>query len=282
MKLISDLLQEITKAFHIGGISDPKRQAEELLCDVLNYSRAQLYSDQKYSLKQLELEKTQDWVQRRLKGEPLAYVSGKVFFYNSLIQVNPSVLIPRPETEVLVDKIVSALKRKDLKGKILWDLCCGSGCIGIALKKALPELSVYLSDYSCKAVDLARINARMNEAEVVCLQGDLFDPFKEKKTHYFVCNPPYVSEDEYEALGMEVKGFEPRLALVAGPTGLEFYERLARDLPHYFYPGGQGWLEIGYQQGEAVKSLFQKPPWKRGEAQNDWAGHNRFFFLEIE
>lgn len=277
-----DVLQHITKAFQEGGISDPKRQAEDLLCDLLNCSRVQLYSDQKCCLTDLEWEEAQLWVQRRLKGEPLAYLTGKVPFYDCLIEVNSSVLIPRPETEILVDKIVSSLKGKDLKGRVLWDLCCGSGCIGIALKKAFPELSVYLSDYSQGAIDLAKRNARVNEVDVICLRGDLFEPFKDKKTHYFVCNPPYISESEYLTLGIEVKEFEPRLALVAGPTGLEFYEKLARELPHHFYPSGQGWLEIGYQQGEAVESLFQAPFWKRRKVENDWAGHNRFFFLEIE
>lgn len=174
MSLILDTLYEIAKVFEIGGISHPKRQAEELLCDALNCSRVQLYSDQKYCLTELERERTQLWVQRRLKGEPLAYLSGKVSFYNCVIEVNSSVLIPRPETEILVDKIVSDLKKKDLTGKVLWDLCCGSGCIGIALKKALPELSVYLSDYSEKAIDQAMHNARVNEVDVICLKRGSF------------------------------------------------------------------------------------------------------------
>lgn len=282
MRLISNILHDIAKAFQLGGISPSKRQAEELLCDILNCSRVQLYSDQEKILSESDWEKVQFWVQRRLRGEPLAYISGKVSFYDCLIEVSSAVLIPRPETEILVDKIVSSLKKVDLKGKILWDVCCGSGCIGIALKKALPELSVYLSDFSEEAVNLAVRNAQINAVNVVCVKGDLFDSFKEKRTHYLVCNPPYISESEYEGLGVEVKEFEPRLALVAGVTGLEFYERLARELPDYFYSGGEGWFEIGYQQGEAVKSLFGAPPWKRGEVENDWAGHNRFFFLEIE
>lgn len=282
MKLIQKALQEVATAFQCAGMGNAKRQAEELLCEILNCFRTQLYSNEKRTLTQEEWQTVQLWVQRRLKGEPLAYLVGKVQFYDCLIEVNPTVLIPRQETEVLVDKVVTHLKGEDVRGKILWDLCCGSGCIGIALKKALPALTVYLSDYSKQAIDLASHNAAVNKVEVISFQGDLFAPFQGKKTHYFVCNPPYISEDEYAILDREVREYEPRLALVAGITGLEFYGRLARELPHYLHPGGQGWLEIGYQQGLSVLHLFQGPPWKKGVIENDWAGHNRFFFLEIE
>jgi release factor glutamine methyltransferase len=282
MKLIVEALQEIAKAFYSAGMMDAKRQAEELLCDVLDCSRVELYSNEKRRMTQEEWQTAQGWILRRLKGEPLAYLAGKVQFYDCSIEVNPAVLIPRPETEILVDKVARHLKGRDLRGKVLLDLCCGSGCIGIALKKALPALTVYLSDYSKQAIDLAACNAAANGVEVICLQGDLFVPFQGKKAHFFVCNPPYISENEYAILDKEVREHEPRLALVAGSTGLEVYERLAQELSRYLHPGGQGWLEMGYQQGPAIQQLFRDPPWKKGVVENDWAGHNRFFFLEIE
>lgn len=282
MKLRQEALQEIAEAFQDGGMANAKRQAEELICDLLNCSRSELYSQEKRPLTQEELKTLQLWVRRRLKGEPLAYLTGHVQFYGCSIEVSSAVLIPRQETEILVDKIATHLKGVDLKGKHLWDLCCGSGCIGIALKKALPALTVYVSDYSKEAIDLAARNAAVNGVEVICLQGDLFAPFQGKKTDYFVCNPPYISEEEYARLDKEVREFEPRLALVAGPTGLEFYEQLALELPHHLQSRGKGWLEIGYRQGPAVHRLFEGPPWKKGVVENDWAGHHRFFFLEIE
>lgn len=277
-----EALQEIAKVFQNGGVDNAKRQAEELLCDVSNCSRTELYSSEKRLLNQEQWQMVQLWMQQRLKGMPLAYLAGQVQFYGCLIEVNPTVLIPRPETEILVDKIVWYLKKEDVRGKILLDLCCGSGCIGIALKKMFPSLRVYLSDYSKQAIELAMRNAVINETEVTCLQGDLFIPFQGKQAHYFVCNPPYISDDEYVKLDKEVKEYEPQLALVAGPTGLEMYQRLAQELPQYLYPKGVGWLEIGYQQGQSIQSLFQGLPWKKGVVENDWAGHNRFFFLEIE
>lgn len=277
-----EVLSAMAKTFSDHGLSNAKRQAEDLLCELLQCPRAQLYTLLQRSLSMQEAHIAEDWMQRRLEGEPLAYIVGKVQFYHCWISVNRYVLIPRPETEILVDKIVSSLKALDLRGKVLWDLCCGSGCIGIALKKALPALTVYLADCSESVIALAQQNAEMNQVDVICLKGDLFAPFWGKKTHYFVCNPPYISESEYIILDKEVKEYEPHLALVAGKTGLEFYERLAQELPEYLYPQGRAWLEIGYQQGEAVQRLFHNFPWKKSWVENDWAGHNRFFFLENE
>lgn len=282
MRFVWQVLREITNTLDEQGFFYPQRQAEDLLCELLNWSRTQLYSNKEYLLSKQEWRLCQTWIQRRLQGEPLAYLSGKVQFYDCLIKVDQTVLIPRQETEILVDKIVTCLKNQDLQGKRLWDLCCGSGCIGIALKKALPALSVYLSDCSKQALQIAAYNAVANEVEVKCLQGDLFAPFQGERTHYLVCNPPYVSEVEYTILDKEVKSYEPYLALVPGKTGLEIYERLAQELPRYLYPGGKVWLEIGYKQGNAVQSLFQRPPWKKCVVENDWVGHNRFFSLEIE
>ena len=259
-----------------------KRQAEELLCDVLNCSRSDLYVNHNRLLDEKQWTIVQDWVNRRLQGVPLAYLSGKVQFYHCSLIVTPEVLIPRPETEVLVDKIVQDLKNQDLKDKILLDLCCGSGCIGIALKKRFPALSVYLSDYSSEAIALAKQNAKINQVEVTCLVGDLLSSFTPRKAHYIVCNPPYISEEEYNRLDREVKDFEPKVALLAGNTGLEIYEQLARELPACLYPGAQIWFEIGYRQGKMLNEIFRNAGWKNQRVENDWAGHNRFFFLENE
>ncbi len=112
--------------------------------------------------------------------------------------------------------------------------------------------------------------------------GDIFSPFSGKKTDFFVCNPPYIAESEFSALDPEVKNFEPKSALVSGPSGLEFYSRLSAELREYLLPGAKAWLEIGHRQGEALRTLFLPPQWRRAETQNDWSGKERFFLLEIE
>lgn len=259
-----------------------KRDAEELLCELLSCSRGELLTRLETPCDAATAALALNWATRHAKGEPLAYISGKREFYGCNIAVNSHTLIPRQETELLVDCIVETLKKENLAGKELWDMCCGSGCIGIALKKAFPALSVTLSDCSPEAIALAEQNAANSGVSVETLIGDLFTPFQGRKCHYFICNPPYITEGEYLHLDKTVKDFEPKLALVAGSRGTEFYEQLAFHLPQYLHPGAKVWFEIGYTQGESVSSLFQGRPWRGYTVKNDWAGHNRFFFLEIE
>lgn len=282
MKNIGQILSDISLQLEKQDVSLPKREAENLLCDFLNCSRTELYLNFNEQLRMRDIEQIDAWVQQLLEGKPLAYISEKIQFYGCDFKINSSVLIPRQETEILVDQIVSQLKKENLKGKKLWDCCCGSGCIGIAIKKALPDLTVDLSDISATALELAKENAEINGVEVAFRKGDLLDPFRNEKTHYFVCNPPYISESEYHQLNREVKNFEPHQALVAGVSGLEYYERLAEELSAYLYPHGKVWLEIGYRQGEEVQEIFKSSIWKKKLVERDWSGHSRFFFLEIQ
>ena len=143
-------------------------------------------------------------------------------------------------------------------------------------------LTVTLSDISSSALAIAKANAKQNAADVLFAEGDLLAPFYGHKAHYFVCNPPYVAKKELEGLDREVREHEPHLALLGGDSGLDFYQRLAQDLPGFLHPGGKAWLEIGTDQGKSVLDLFQVPPWKSRLVETDWAGKDRFFFLEIE
>jgi release factor glutamine methyltransferase len=154
--------------------------------------------------------------------------------------------------------------------------------MGIALKKRFPELTVCLSDISSEALAIAAENASINCVEVELLEGDLLHAFKGRSADFIVCNPPYISEREFSSLDIEVRAHEPRRALIAGESGLEFYERLACELPSYLNPGSKIWFEIGTGQGEAVQKLFQGSFWKNCRVENDWSGHERFFSLEIE
>lgn len=277
-----DCLRQITDSFESAGFLNSRREAENLLCDALDCDWQYFDSHLESLVNNDKLDLICSWVDRRLSGEPLAYIHGQVEFYGCLFRINRHVLIPRQETEILVDQIVSFLKHKKCEGKILWDVCCGSGCIGIAIKKALPDLTVFLSDISKEALLLASENARFNNVEVTCLLGDLLEPFGASKADYVVCNPPYLSDEEYISLDYEVKNFEPKEALTAGITGLEIYQRLAKDLPCHMNKSGFVWMEIGYNQGKLVENCFDDCFWLNKYFKNDWAGHNRFFFLENE
>lgn len=272
LKLSADFLQQ-------KGIVHPRRQAEELLCDALSLKRMQLYTEHDRPLTTAEIDLLRLRLGRRAKGEPAAYIHGSVAFYECTLKVTPDVLIPRQETEILVDKISTEIAGQELQGKALWDICTGSGCMGVALKKRFPQLQVTLSDLSERALQIASENAQLNGVEVELVQGDLLAPFQGRKADYIVCNPPYVTEAEFVSLDREVKDFEPKMALVSGSSGLEFYHRLAKELPSHLKPGGRLWLEMGTGQGEALLKLFQQAPWKGTQVQADWAGHDRFLTL---
>lgn len=282
MKTVLDVLQRSTDFLNRHGISNARRQAEYVISDALGLKRLQLYSEFDRPLVDAELEKCRERILRRSHKEPVQYIHGEIDFHDCCFKVTPAALIPRQETEILVDKIATSLAKQDLAGKVLWDVCCGTGCIGIALKKRFPELQVVLSDTSSEALTLARENSLLNQVDVSFMQGDLLSPFLGRRAHFFVCNPPYVTAKEYEELDDEVRLFEPRLALVGGETGLEFYERLAKELPQFLEPSSQIWFEIGCEQGGALMNLFSDSYWKGVRVEQDWSGKDRFFFLEIE
>lgn len=282
MKTILEVLNLSANFLKGKRISNPRRQAEELLADALNTSRLQLYLEFERPLTEEELNECRRFLARRASGEPLPYIKGEVDFSDCKFTVNPSVLIPRQETEILVEKIAQELKTLGTENKTLWDVCCGSGCIGISLKRKFPDLRVCLADISAEALFVAKANALKNNVAVEVFEGDLLTPFANQKCDYFVCNPPYVSQAEFEALEHDVKAFEPRKALVGGATGLEFYERLSLELPKVLNPLGRGWLEMGKGQGEAILKMFLAKPWVNCRYEQDWSGHDRFFFLEIE
>lgn len=280
MKTVGELLSLSTAFLQEKGIREPRRDVEELLAKALGLQRLDLYLQYDRPVEENELLLFRDWIRRKAKFEPIEYILGQTNFYHCTILVNRSTLIPRPETEILVDLISKRLQKIDLSGHVLWDLCCGSGCIGIALKKVFPALKVILSDFSAEALEVAAENASLNGVEVELRQGDLLAPFSGEKVNYITCNPPYISEKEYLTLERSVAAFEPKTALVSGETGLEFYERLAYQLPPYLQDNAQVFFEIGASQGDLLKKVFFMHSWARFTLNQDWSGRDRFFFLE--
>lgn len=282
MKTVLDILQRSTDFLDRNGVSNARRQAEYVISDALGIDRLQLYMEHDRPLVESELEDCRKKIIRRAQKEPVQYIHGEVEFFDCQIKVNSNVLIPRQETEILVEKIFETLKKDNPSGKILLDLCCGSGCIGISLKKKFPDLTVICSDLSDDALKMAKANAELNQVDIIFLNGDLLKPLEGKKVNYLVCNPPYISESEYQVLEDEVKKFEPKLALVGGKSGLEIYERLANEMDGHLESASKIWFEIGHNQGSGVKNLFTSKIWKKAEVEKDWSGQNRFFFLEKE
>lgn len=189
-------------------------------------------------------------VRRRLTGEPLQYILGEWAFMGLPMRVGPGALIPRPETELLCELALKEIK----PGDVVLDLCCGTGCLGVALGK-LGGAKVTFSDISGEALALARENARINGVEGVFLQGDLLEPVKADTFACILCNPPYLTETEMNFLQKELT-FEPAQALYGGKDGLDFYRRLSREAAACLEPGGSLYMEIGCTQGTEVQALF--------------------------
>lgn len=230
--------------------------ALDVAASYLNKKRLDLYMYPHLEVPDVLLERWQD-------GEPSAYIIGYVDFFDARIHVDRRVLIPRQETEQLTALV------KDPKGRLL-DLCCGSGAIGISLKKKYPGLDVTLVDISFDALDMAEFNAAANQVDVQFVQSNFLENVK-GKYDTIVCNPPYVTEEEWEEIA--TKDFEPRLAFIGGLT---YYEKLREVAHNFLKPGGVLYLEIGASQGLAVWQLFD--PFPR-ELLKDFAGRDRFLLV---
>lgn len=278
MHTVLDILRLSKQSLEDRGVASPRHSAEELLSECLDLERMDLYMNYDRPIQEAELSRFRSLLLRRLNGEPLAHIREHVEFFGVSIEVGPEVLIPRPETEILVDHIVKAIEPGE---GVLWDVCTGSGCIGIALAKRFPNLRVILSDVSESALKIAKENAMRNDVNVEVRCGDLFECFEGESCDFFVANPPYVTEAEYINLDPEVRDFEPKTALVGGPTGLEYYEAIASGLTQHLRKGGRGFLELGTGQGPSVREIFCMKGFA-ARFEKDWSSHDRFFFIENE
>ncbi len=202
------------------------------------------------NVSETDAERLEPLIERRLSGEPLQYVLGEWEFYGLPFYVDKSVLIPRPDTEILVETAIGLLSedRRDVL-----DLCCGSGCIGIALA-ACASARVTAADVSADALALAARNAQRNGVPLSTVQSDLLEAV-EGTFDLIVSNPPYLSAEEMDARDAALR-FEPELALYGGEDGLDFYRRIAASYRRYLKPGGSLLLEIGMTQKEAVEAMF--------------------------
>ncbi|MEX1092616.1 MAG: peptide chain release factor N(5)-glutamine methyltransferase [Acidimicrobiia bacterium] len=210
-------------------------------------------------------------IQRRLGGEPLQYIEGTAQFGPVELLVDARVLIPRPETETLFEIAARMVRLPE----IIVDLCTGSGALALALKQHFPSASVFATDISPDAIDVAGENVARTGSQIYLGNGDLFDPLPASlvgKVNLLVANPPYVSEAEFDGLPEDVKR-EPRVALVSGRSGLEVIERIGASAAQWLRPGGVVVCEIGEKQGVAASSSFPGIP---VVVRQDLAGRDRF------
>jgi len=267
---IGRLIEWTRGFFDKKGIPQPRLEAEILLAHVLGMERIDLYLKYEQPVAEPERARFRDLVRRRAEREPTRYLVGTCEFMSLAMKVTPDCLIPRPETEMLVEEVLrrAGVRRRPPTAAApagqtpgppvtAIDLCTGCGCVAVSLAVHLPACRVTASDISRAAVEVARTNAEAHGLldRVTFLEGDLYEPLDAadaQPADYLAANPPYVAEREWEGLAPEIREHEPRQALVAGPTGTEVIERVLKGAPAYLRPGGTLLVEIGAGQGAAV------------------------------
>lgn len=276
---IKDLLEWTTRFFADKGIEEPRLNAEVLLAQVLDKDRVYLYANYFAPVNKNEREQYREFIKRRSNQEPLAYLLERREFMSLDFKVTPAVLIPRPETELLVETV---LQRADqAKPLAICDVGTGSGAIAVSLAYYLPQAQVTGIDISGPALEIARLNAQQHGVEVRFLEGDLLSPLPVQEQFDFICaNLPYISEDEYTQLDVQVRDYEPRQALWGFGDGLELYRRLIPQVWTYLRPGGYLLMEIGCDQAQAVAQLL--PSLVKVQVEQDWAGLDRLIIAHVE
>jgi release factor glutamine methyltransferase len=250
------VLDWTTQRFTEAGIASARLEAQLLLAHVLGCSRMQLYTGFDKPLGEPELARYRELIKKRLGGEPVSYLLGEQEFWGLTFQVDPSVLVPRPDTETVIEVARSLRPDRAAPCSVL-DLCTGSGAIAISLAKELPAARVVATELSPAAVAIARSNAERNGVadRVDVREGDLFAPVAGEQFDLIVANPPYIATAVIATLSAEVRR-EPVLALDGGPDGLAFYDRICARAAAFLVPGGALVVEHGYDQAEAVAARF--------------------------
>lgn len=273
---IEAVLKWAADDFRTRGIESPRLDAEVLLAHALAATRMQLILDSKRPLAPAELGRFRDLVKRRRQREPVAYLRGEREFYGRIFKVDARVLIPRPDTETLVEVALARTAHRSLSMRAL-DLCTGSGCVAISLARERATSSVYGTDVSIGALEVARANAlRLGAYNVAWREGDLFaaldaEPRGAPRFDVVTANPPYIASAEIETLMPDVRTFEPRLALDGGDDGLALVRRIVTGARERLTPGGVLAIEIGAGESADVRALFESSGYDAVEVRRDYA-----------
>ena len=276
-----EALAQASQRLSDAGVESPRWDVELLLAHVLGTNRAQVLAWPERELTPKQLSRFRDLVARRGRREPLAYVVGQWEFFGLAFKVDPRVLIPRPETELLVERALEIARGMTPPLRIA-DVGAGSGAIAVALAVHVPEAVVYALDESPDPLALTAENAHRHGVgdRVHCLAGDLLAPLPEP-VHLIVANLPYVTTEEWQDLAPEIRDHEPRAALDGGPDGLALIRRLLATAAPHLLPGGAILMEIGAEQGKAATALArQQCPQATVLLQQDYAGLDRLVIIE--
>lgn len=253
--IVKDLVKMGETQLNKAGCPEPKLDAELLYCFMKNINRTEFIMEWSDIVEDRICEKYFDLIAIRATRRPLQHIIGTQEFMGLPFGIREDVLIPRHDTETVVEKAEEIVRAN--KVKTVLDLCCGSGAIGVSLVKRNPGLEVTATDSSAAAKALTQSNAKRNSVKIDVQLGDLFTPLGHKKYDMIVSNPPYIPREVIGTLADEVRRFEPQEALDGGPTGLDFYHKIIAEAPGHLKKAGWLVLEIGHDQAKAVAKLLE-------------------------
>jgi len=278
---VIDLLKWGEQYFSEIDFDNPRKEIEILLQDVLECNRVDLYLRFEETLSNNQLKTLREWVRRRKNREPIQYITGKAGFHNLIINVTHNVLIPRPESERLVEILLSTLNKDD--NISILDIGTGSGCLTLALGKELPNAYIVGIDNSEKAISLSKSNAEMLEIENInFIEMDFLNNTLEEKFDIIISNPPYIPKEEMESLMPDVKNFEPHSALTDSADGLTFYDEIAEISQNIINANGWIFLEVGLgEHPNRAKQIFMTNKFKNVELIKDYNGDDRVLKVQV-
>jgi release factor glutamine methyltransferase len=281
---ILEVIRRSTDFLAQKGVSAPRLQVEHLMAHALGMPRMKLYLSFERALTSGELDAVRAMVQRRGRHEPLQYITGSAAFCGLELRVNPHVLAPRPETELLAERAWKFLQGSaDANpAPAALDLCTGSGCLAIAMAVKVPAAAIHAADVSAEALDLARENAALHNARIEFHHGDLFAALPPAaRFRLIVSNPPYIPTARMETLEPEVRDHEPRLALDGGADGMDFYRRIAAEAAAFLESDGRLMLELDDDGPEAASAIFRQQSWVVEAIEPDYNQRPRYLIARM-
>ena len=269
---ITTLLQDAVNKLESIGIEDASLDAWLLLSKAVGITKAQYLANPDLEIPGEVTINFNEMLERRLNREPVQLILGETEFMGLKFFLDGKELIPRQDTEILVEEVLKFAKGKALS---LLDIFTGSGCIPISLSHYGSFSNISAGDISPDAINNAEKNAKENNAQVTFKCGDMFEPFAGEAFDIITANPPYIKTEDTKTLMPEVKDFDPMLALDGGETGLDFYKRIASEAKNHLTETGTIFMEIGFDQAEDIKEIFEKENYKNIKVVKDLAGLDR-------
>lgn len=281
MANVSEILQKATEILQISGIAEPRREANSLLAFVLKKDKSFLFAHPEYELTEEEAANFQDFLNRRAAREPFQYIVGRQEFYKLDFLVTPDVLIPRPETELIVENAIEILRA--VKNPRFCEVGIGSGCISVAILHEIKTACAVGLDVSENALRIAGINAERNAvAKRLELKiSDVFTNISAERFNLIVSNPPYITSEDFSALQVEVREHEPKIALTDDKDGLSIIEKIVVESPRFLKSGGFLLMEIGFDQSNQVREMFDGQIWRSLEFLEDLQGIARMVKAQL-